>query len=68
MSEIDRNELERLNNKITNYIPKELMTPVWEGYKKITGSREPQPCSCPSSGKLWKKAMDTIRDYVNKGE
>lgn len=64
MSEINKEEIVELANKITTYIPKDLMSSVWENYKKISGSKEPQPCSCPSSAGLWRKAMTTIRDYA----
>jgi hypothetical protein len=66
MSEVNKEEVRELANKISTYIPKELMSSVWQTYKVISGSKEPQPCSCPSSARLWRKAVDTIRDYVRE--
>ena len=68
MSELNKDEIIELANSISTYIPKDKMGLVWETYKRISGSREPQPCSCPSSAGLWRKAMDTIRDYANEGK
>lgn len=66
MSEINKEEVRELANQISTYIPKHLMSSVWQTYKVISGSKEPQPCSCKSSAGLWRKAMDTIREYVRE--
>jgi len=51
-------------SKITTHIPDNLTTWIWDTYKKISGSTEPKPCSCPSSAKLWKKSVDTINSFL----
>ena len=51
--------------RIQTHIPNDLASWVWNTYKQITGSNEKQPCTCGSSGKHWRKAVDAIREYVN---
>ena len=53
-------------NSIKNYIPKDKMGLIWQSYKRISGSNEPQPCSCPSSAGHWKKAYEVVSDYVKR--
>ncbi len=60
-------ELKYLADNITTFIPKHLMDDVWNGYKQISKSKEPRPCACKSSGKLWLKAINVIKEYA-KGE
>ncbi len=59
-------ELKYLSDNITTFIPKHLMNDVWSAYKQIKETNEPQPCSCKSSGALWLKAINTIREYVER--
>lgn len=68
MSKVSKEKVNELVKSISTYIPKNKMSEVWQTYKDISGSKEPQPCSCPSSGKLWRKAMDTIREYAEREE
>jgi len=50
---------------IGSHLPTNLTGYIWETYKRISGnSKEPQPCTCKSSGRLWAKAVGTIRDYL----
>ena len=55
-------------NSITNNIPSNLTNWIWNTYKDILGSNEPQPCNCGSSGRLWLKAVETIRTYVKEND
>ena len=55
-------------NSITNNIPSGLTNWIWNTYKDISGSNEPQPCSCGSAGRLWLKAAETIRTYVKEND
>lgn len=58
------NRLKEMLGVINTHIPTELASEVWNNYKRIQNSTEPQPCSCGSSASLWRKAVDTIRNYV----
>lgn len=50
-------------SKITTHIPNDLAGYVWDTYKKL-GGKGNKPCSCPSSAKLWKSAVDKINSYL----
>jgi hypothetical protein len=67
MVEFTEEELKKIKHnmsQIGNYIPKQLAKFVWDTYKRITDSREPQPCNCGSSGNQWRKAVITIQKYL----
>ena len=64
-SEAEFEGLKMTVNSIKNHIPKDKMSLIWESYKVITGSKEPQPCGCPSSAGHWRKAFNAVSDYVN---
>ena len=59
------NQMKERIDSITTHIPENLMGWVWETYGKLMGRDVgPRPCACPSSAKLWRNAIDTIRDYL----
>lgn len=53
---------------VTNYLPDHLASWAWNNYKKISGDKSTQPCTCGSSAGYWKHAVDTIRGFINKVE
>lgn len=59
-------ELKKVVDSIGAYLPEDKTHYIWTNYVKIKGKSEPKPCSCPSSGKLWANAINTIRDYIKK--
>mgnify|MGYP003353074300 CR=1 FL=1 len=65
-------EYTQLKHEIENiktHLPHHLVGYIWGAYRKISGNvTEPQPCNCPSSGNLWLKAVDTIRNYIKENE
>lgn len=56
-----RNNLQR----ITTHIPNDLADWVWSTYKKLGGEGN-KPCTCPSSGKLWRGAIEAINGYMKQ--
>lgn len=64
-SEAEFEGLKMTVSSIKNYIPKDKMGFIWESYKRISGSKEPQPCGCPSAAGHWKKAYEVVSNYVN---
>lgn len=70
--EYTKEELDELKEKMgsfTSMLPTNLTGYVWENYKKISGNiTEPKPCMCKSSGGLWAKAVNTIREYLKNIE
>lgn len=53
---------------ISDYIPENLLTFVWDNYKKLSNSTEGRPCTCGSAAKHWAKAVNVIRDFVSEVE
>lgn len=56
--------LKSVVDSITTHIPKNQANLIWESYKKISGSKEATPCTCPSAGKHWAKAFGIVKEYV----
>lgn len=63
-SEEEFTKLKEFMNKLGAYLPTDKTNYIWGSYLKITGKPEAQPCTCPSSAKLWSKAIKTINDYI----
>jgi len=62
------NELKGFLSELGAWLPENKATYVWSNYLKLNGHTEPQPCTCPSSGKHWKKAIDFLRDWIEQRE
>jgi len=56
-------EMKKNMSRITTHIPNDLTSYVWDTYKKMGGSGN-KPCTCPSSAKLWKGAVDKINSFL----
>jgi len=63
-----KEEIQEMKEKmagIGSYLPTNMTGYIWDKYKKISGNQtEPQPCTCKSSGRLWAKAVETVREYL----
>lgn len=57
-------ELKSIAATITTHIPNDKMEWVWNNHNHINGTGEVRPCSCPSAAGNWKRAMETIRNYI----
>ena len=57
-------ELREIIGSITNRIPQDKVSYIWNNYKRISGDKAPQPCTCKSSAGLWGKALQTIQTYL----
>lgn len=66
LTEVEYNELVDKLKEVTNYLPENLMSYVWNLYKRIENTNEPQPCGCASAGGHWKKAVEVLRNYINQ--
>ena len=55
-------------DSIGNYLPDDKANYIWDNYKKIANTTEGRPCTCGSSSALWKKAVDTIRNYIKENQ
>lgn len=56
-------EMKSNMSRITTHIPNDLASWVWSTYTKL-GGKGGKPCTCPSSAKLWKSAVDKINSYL----
>jgi hypothetical protein len=61
-------ELRSIMKDITTHIPNDRMGWVWNNHTKISGTNEPQPCSCGSAAGHWKRAAETIRNFISTKE
>lgn len=57
-------ELKEIIQSITTHIPTDKMSWIWNNHNKISKTQEPQPCSCGSAAGHWRRATDTIRNFV----
>jgi hypothetical protein len=57
-------ELKDTLNDIGAYLPENKAPYIWNTYKLIQESNEPQPCMCASAGGHWKRAVDFLHDYI----
>jgi len=56
-------EMKKNMSRITTHIPNDLASWVWLTYNRL-GGQGPKPCTCPSSAKLWKSAVDKINSFL----
>jgi len=63
-TEEELKQLRETMEEIGAYLPTDKTGYIWSNYIKINGKSEPTPCTCKSSGKLWAKAVETIREYL----
>lgn len=66
LTEAEYNELVDKLKEVRDYLPENLMSYVWNLYKRIANTTEPQPCGCASAGGHWKKAVEVLRNYITK--
>lgn len=63
-TENELKELREVIGSITDRIPQDKVSYIWNNYKKISGDKSKQPCTCKSSAGLWGNALKTITDYL----
>jgi hypothetical protein len=61
-------ELVETIQSITTHIPNDKMGWIWSNHNKILKTNEGQPCSCGSAASHWKRAVQTIRDFIKQVE
>lgn len=61
-------ELKNFLKGIGNYLPTDRAGYIWGTYNTVRGINEPQPCTCASSGSLWKRAIDELNAWVKERE
>lgn len=58
------NNLKSVLDSITTHIPTNQAGYIWNSFIKVTGVKEPQPCNCGSSAKHWRRAYQTLREFI----
>lgn len=66
LTEEDFQKVNQIVNEVTTTIPNHYIDLVWHYHNAILGTKERQPCKCASSGALWAKGMETLRNYVKR--
>jgi hypothetical protein len=61
-------ELRDFITKIGARLPEDKAGYVWNMFKKLTNTNEPQPCTCASSAGHWKRAVNHLYDWVKERE
>lgn len=56
-------EMKQKMSRISTHIPNDLAGYVWSTYQKM-GGKGNKPCTCPSSAKLWRGAVDKINSFL----
>jgi len=51
---------------IGSFLPENKMPFLWDMANKIRKDNQPRPCACPSSAKLWSRAITELRDYTKR--
>lgn len=64
LTESEFTELKGFINEIGAYLPENKAGYVWSMFNKLRGENEMQPCTCASSGKHWKRAVDYLFNWV----
>jgi len=52
--------------KVGAYLPDNLAPYIWSMFNRLRDANEPQPCTCASSGKHWKRAVDFINEWLKE--
>ena len=65
----DYEKLITILEKVTSHLPEHDAPFIWNMFNDIRNAREPQPCTCASSGAHWGRAISELRLWLRgKGE
>ena len=67
-TEDEYKELKTVMDTITSHIPNDRMDWIWNNHNRIMKINEPKPCSCGSAAAHWKRATETIRNFISNVE
>lgn len=68
LTEAEYTELKEFINGLEGWLPDNKATYTWQMFLKLSNHTEPQPCTCASSGKHWKRAVDFLTDWIKQKE
>jgi hypothetical protein len=61
-------ELKEFLSTLKDYMPEDKAPYVWDLFNRLRGENENRPCTCSSSGALWGRAIQYLRDYIKERE
>ena len=66
-NELELKELKEVMEEVnkSSFLPESQLSYIWSHHVLISGRKEPMPCSCNSAAKHWKKAINTINEYLS---
>jgi hypothetical protein len=59
-------DLKKLINDVGNHLTPAVADIVWAKYTRIIDKAERKPCMCGKSAGHWRRAVETIREFVKK--
>lgn len=66
LTEQEYNEMAEFILNLGAYLPDNKASWVWATFNKLRGENENQPCTCASSARHWKRAVDYIFNWVKE--
>jgi hypothetical protein len=70
LTETAYNEMYAVVNPIKAELPTDgnRLNIIWNNWKLIANSNDPQPCGCKSTVKYWAVAVDTLKSFIQQVE
>ena len=66
LSEEQITKLRAVLEKVTSHLPEAEAPFIWQMFNAVRDAREPQPCTCASSGAHWGRAISELRLWMRE--
>ena len=66
LSEENVNRLKEVLSRVSSHLPEAEAPFIWNMFNDIRNAREPQPCTCASSGAHWGRAISELRLWMRQ--
>ena len=66
LSEEQVTKLRAVLEKVTSHLPEAEAPFIWQMFNAVRDAREPQPCTCASSGAHWGRAISELRLWMRE--
>jgi len=66
LSQSEYLDLRNTMSEIGAYLPDNKAPYIWATFNRLRNANESQPCTCGSSGKHWKRAVDFINEWLKE--
>lgn len=66
LTEEESTKLIDILSKINDRLPEHDAPFIWNMFNKVRDAREPQPCTCASSGAHWGRAVGELREWIKQ--